>query len=223
MKNNAFLKIGLIVLISVVLFQVAEARISLNEGGNPAFNEKKKRSIDGSNFNIEYYIINGANAFLKSHSYIQKFFSEVEIMDLDGRDYKLLLAILDVALNHARKAEEVYILLKERANNTPYNQDFIVELVSFDYQKFELERGLNPIIFERVIEYLSLGDICGLFNRTQLNVSDIVRRIEEIKMYLLEARYPNNYYFWRLNQKYSETQLLGQYASEVFHQISRKK
>lgn len=211
-KNNIIkLLIGMIILSLFTLNSYSI--IYLNQGGSGG------GFVEGGS-EIEYYIITGANYFLKSHSDTQKFLSEVEIMEMTGKDFTILSEILDSAINNMESAEIEFVKLKIKADITPYNQSFITGLVSFDYTEFKIENNLNSTVFNEVSGYLSIGNLNGLFDKSLQNVQDIILKMKEIQTYINGGTYPDNNLFWRLNQKFSESQLFGQYASEVFHEIS---
>ncbi len=228
MKQNITLKLFTVIIILSLFTLNAYSIIKGNQGGSEGFEEGTNPSSN-SNISaekraggIEYYIITGATYFLKSHSDTQKFLSEVEIMDMYGKDFEKLNEILESAIRNMERSELEYRKLKEKTDITPYKRDFITELICFNYKEFEMKNNLNTNVFNEVSEYLSMGNICGLFDKSLLDVQDLIKKIKTIQTYIKTGIYPNNHLFWRLNQKFSDSQLFGQYASEVFYKISGK-
>ncbi len=89
----------------------------------------------------------------------------------------------------------------------------------FDYEKFQEERGLIPLIFNDVKGYLQYGDIRGVYDRELSGVLDILTLLEKIKEAIDANRLPAMNDLWRLNQKYGEALYFGQYVAEVFANI----
>ncbi|MCU0290028.1 MAG: hypothetical protein MUF15_27040, partial [Acidobacteria bacterium] len=110
-----------------------------------------------SGTSIGSFIIEGGYNFFKSDSNMSRFISMVEISELNGTDFKALQAALNSTVDNLEKAKASYYQLKELASSTPYNQDVILQLMTFDYFKYQSENVLIPMIFEKVKKYLSVG------------------------------------------------------------------
>lgn len=162
------------------------------------------------------YIVEGAGYFLDSHSSMQAFFNRVEMSDVNGVDYNELREILYKAIEDMEKAKEAYYNLKIKADNTPYKMSMIEILMQFDFEEFQLENGLLPSIFEKVEYYLSKGDVRGLYATILSSNEEILYKLYEIKEVVDADQFPEITKLWRINQKYAEFQLFGQYTSEVF-------
>jgi hypothetical protein len=168
---------------------------------------------------IGQLLIEGGGYFLKSHSEIMLFLNKIELSALSGPDYKELQEIINTAINNMESAIDTYYELKSLAEGTPYNQEVIVKLMSFDYLKFQEENGLNPAIFKEVEKFLSAGDIRGIYNEIFLNFGELLEHLNTVKTVIDKDTFPEISILWRLNQKYSEIALFGQYVAEVFYNI----
>jgi hypothetical protein len=170
-------------------------------------------------FNIRIYIIEGAGYFLNSHSGIQTFLNRVELSELNGIDFNEMREILYKAIEDMEKAKDSYYSLIKEAYRTQYNPVMINFLLKFDYDIFREEKGLNLTIFENVKNYLSRGDIRGVFSTFLSNSENILELLYNIKELMDADKLPDISILWRLNQDYIEAHLFGQYTSEIFHEI----
>jgi len=146
--------------------------------------------------------------------------NKIEMSDLYGVNYNDLRDTLYSAIESMEGAKEAYITLKQRAETTPYIQEKINRLISFDYTGFQEEKGLDSIIFNDVEVYLKEGDVTGLFGETLSAMETILRMLYQVKKTIDNDQLPENSSLWRLNQKYSKTLLFGQYAAEVFYAVT---
>ncbi len=210
--------IGLFVLI---VFNSYSFSYIMGNFGDCGFGEDEGKGLSiVKDISIKLYIIEGAGYFLNSYSDMHLFLNKVEMSELNGVDYKELRDILYRVIENMEKAKEAYYNLKQKADNTPYNQAFINQLLSFDYVVFQNENGLNITIFKDVESFLSKGDVRGLFDRLLSNSDEILNKLYTVKESVDAERFPETSTIWRLNQDYSETILFGQYGSEVFFEIT---
>ncbi|MCP5107333.1 MAG: hypothetical protein GY950_28360 [bacterium] len=151
------------------------------------------------------------------------FLNKVEISELNGIDYNELGVIINRAVENMEQAKAHYVNLKQAADRTPYNQEVISLLVSFDYKTFKKERGLNSAVFRYVKKYLRRGDVRGVFSRLLAKTGVILDKLYRVKEYTDSEKFPELSLLWRLNQDYSETILFGQHAAEIFQTISQYK
>jgi hypothetical protein len=172
-----------------------------------------------TSFTIRIYIIEGAGYFLNSHSSIQALLNRVELSELNVIDFNEMKEILYKAIEDMEKAKDSYYNLKQEADKTPYNPVMINFLLNFDYGGFQEEKGLNLTIFENVKNYLSRGDIRGIFSNFLANSESILEQLYAIKEWLDADKLPEISILWRVNQTYVEAHLFGQYTSEVFYDI----
>ncbi len=164
-------------------------------------------------------IIEGAGYFLKSQSHILMLLNNLELSTLSGPDYPGMQALVNNALDNMEKAGETYKSLIAAAKETPYNPVVIIKLTGFDYENFEKINGLNKDIFTRVKKYLVKGDVTGLYILLESDMASIIRQLKAVKTSLDVGTLPGISLLWRLNQKYSESLLTGQYTAEVFKSL----
>jgi hypothetical protein len=211
-------KVSLGVLI-FILFNTITYSMIVGNWADCGFGGGGGESKSLTSFTIRIYIIEGAGYFLNSHSSIQALLNRVELSELNVIDFNEMREILYKAIEDMEKAKDSYYNLKQEADKTPYNPVMINFLLNFDYNGFREEKGLNLTIFENVNNYLSRGDIRGIFSNFLANSESILEQLYTIKEWVDAYKLPKISSLWRLNQDYVEAQLFGQYTSEIFHEI----
>jgi len=117
------------------------------------------------------------------------------------------------------QANTLYAQLLEKANRTPYCYETLFKLFFFDYYGFQAKRNLNPRVFREVINYLSYGDIRGVYSILYKRTVKILADLENLNIAVNDGTLPDMRQMWSLNQYYAETLLFGQYVAEVFNEI----
>lgn len=213
-QKKTILKIFLVLFIILLANSYVFPRMYANSSDD-AYEEgvKKGRSLETD-------IVEGAGYFLMSYSDILLFLNKIEISDLEGTNYSQLRTIIDRAVVNMDQAKLVYISLIQMAETTPYNQQVINQLITFDYTGFQQEKALNGTVFKEAEQFLKKGDVRGLYAQLLLETEMILSRMATIKSALDVDKFPQLSDLWRLNQKTCETLLLGQYTAEVFYRIA---
>lgn len=168
---------------------------------------------------IRQLIADGGSHLFKSAGQINQFFSLVESSEVTGTDYKGLQKTINGAIYYLEQARITYLQLKNLAAVTPYNQEVIFKLVRFDYDSFQQENGLFPIIFEKVKGLLAEGNVTGVYNEFYSNTSEILDLLYIIKKYTDSEIFPDISTVWSVNHKYSELKFFGQYVAQIFYSI----
>ena len=216
-KSNAKqLSVKLILGICIILL------INLNTYSYVFFNRMDEpfESNGEESTSINSYIINGAEYYLKGYSDFLVVLNRVEKAPApDALDFNEVQKLLDSTISTMEKAKETYEALKQNAGNTPYNPVVIDKLLSFDYSGFCRESGLNKDAFSIVTQYLGKGDARGVFNKILTDTTAILNSLNTIKSSIDMNRFPLLSNLWRLNQRFAETLLFGQYCAEVMFAI----
>ncbi|NIM11172.1 MAG: hypothetical protein GTO45_04210, partial [Candidatus Aminicenantes bacterium] len=168
---------------------------------------------------IKILVIQGAGCFLKSHSDFQLFLNKIELAELNGADFIELQDILNAAINSMECANTTYFNLKNLAADTPYNQEVIEQLRTFDYDGFLEGKGLNAAVFSRVKGFLIKRDVTGAYESMFLDTVDLLDRLNQIKQDIDNNKIPDISKLWELNQEYSDTLFFGQYTAAIFFEI----
>ena len=213
-KKVAILEVLLGVFVLCAFQMDAFPRFILN-GGAASFEEQAQPVIEG-------YVAEGAGYFLKSHSDTLLLLNKIELSDLNGVDYTELQQLVDNALYNMQNAKTKYTSLTQIADTALYEQAVIDQLLTFDYYSFQQAKGLNGIIFDQVGTYLGTGDVRGMYHKILSDTQEIIDKLTVVKSIIDSGTLPETASLWRLNQSYSDTQFLGQYAAEVFYDITGK-
>ncbi len=171
------------------------------------------------NEEIRFLVIKGAGYYLTSQSKIQEFFRYIELSEIYGSNYEKFQATLNAAIGSLESAKAIYRDLITVAEVTPYNQEVIDKLKSFDYDAFIEAKRLNPVIFNEVKSYLSNGDVTGIYKKVYDNTVRILEKLVVIKQQVDGNIFPENTGLWEVNNLYFDNQLFGQYATQVFNNL----
>jgi len=168
---------------------------------------------------LRQLIADGGSHFFKSAGHINQFFSLVESSEVTGPDYEGLQKNLNTAIFYMEQARTTYLQLKNQAALTPYNQEVISKLLDFDYDSFQQENGLLPVIFERVKGFLAVGNVTGIYNEFYSYTGYILDLLYLLKKDTDSEIFPEISIAWKVNQKYSEFKFFGQYVAQIFYSI----
>lgn len=168
---------------------------------------------------LKSYIIDSSGYFLNSHSDYQAFLSHVELAEINCINYIELKETLYLAIENMEKAITAYTNLKTASEKMPLNQAMIAKLMKFDYNEFQVRYGLLEPVFEKVKSLLGKGNIIDLDMAVLGNMNIILSQLYDMKVSIDKNQLPEISLLWRANQSYAETQLFGQYVSEVFKNI----
>jgi len=226
MKNFSILLIFICVAFSTPLFGAMAGNESCNAFSttDPSCNTGSSNSTTprltlSVTPTIGGLIAEGGSTLLQSISDFNRFTSLYERSEIDGVDFKLMQAALSDAIANMEKAKAAYRSLKDLAAVTPYNWTIIDRLMGFDYYAFGRERGLIGSIFQKVEQYLTIGDVRGVFREFYIESGRLLELLYSLKRDADAFILPGLSTVWRLNQKVSEFKLFGQYVAEVFYAI----
>ncbi len=219
MKKNLILKVFIGILISLVFCSVGFTYI-LQNGSGKGYDGDGRGGDNATNSSIiDAYIEEGGGYFLKAHSDFLLFLNKFEMQNLNGIDYSDWQQLLESALNNIKNAKEIYSSLIEVANATPYNQSVISDLKGFNYISYMIENSLYPAIFKDVEDYLKAGDIRGVHTKIYSGVVEIEALLNSIIGETSLSRLPKLEAIWRLNEKFFEVHLFGEYVARIFSQF----
>jgi hypothetical protein len=181
--------------------------------------ESGEQNAPHSNQSLSYLVAQGGSYFLQSAGHFHRFLGLVESSEIQGVDFKAFQAELDAAASTMEKTVETYEQLKLKSFYVSYNYLVISRLTDFDYSGFQRKTDLIPCIFNKVRKYLAYGDVRGMYGEFQHQTSELLKALAQLKKEVDADVFPSPSSLWRLNQKYAEFKLFGQYAAEVFYSI----
>ncbi len=175
--------------------------------------------VSDQTYTINSLVIDGAAYFLKASADANLFLNYIELSDKTGADFNKLKETLNAAIKSMEKASASYLLLRDLANATAYNQAVINRLLEFDYEGFMKKNALIPVLFDKVQGYLAAGDVRGVYNEFYLDSVMLLKLMYELKSKVDRNIFPNRNNLWVLNQKFMESRLFGQYVAQVFYNV----
>lgn len=168
---------------------------------------------------IEDLVIKAASNFLRGKSSVYLLSSRLEAEEQDSIYYYDYQVTVNEALSYMRMARYYYQALKNKAGITPYNQEVITQLKTFDYNSFSKDYGLNSDIFNQVKSYLEKGDVRGVYARLLAYTESIINILETVQKDVYYCNFPKVETIWNLNQECANMLLFGQYVTRVFYKI----
>ena len=226
MSKAYFHKKNCLLLISLLILGLAFPGFSMMIGNTtgrgfdePITGSGALSKASGTYETVEGLVIQGATYFLKGKASVYSLSSQLEASDLEGIFYSDYQLSVDEALSYFRIAQSYYKALKNKADNTPYNQEVIDKLRAFDYDSFSKNYGLNIDIFNQVKSFLEAGDIRGVYARFLEYTENIIGILEVVQTDLYKWNFPKVETIWNLNQECANMLLFGQYVARVFYKI----
>lgn len=165
---------------------------------------------------MEDMTIEGTSDFLQSNADVFMLLSEVEIGYGGNFQFNRGIELTEAAISKLERSRQKYLELIGRAESASYVPEMISALKKFDYRKFVDSNGLNQQIMAVVKDYLTKGDVRGLYKRHVDSIDSILKQLYDIRTHLTEGNLPAIDAFWSLLQQYSEALLVGNYATMVF-------
>ena len=164
-------------------------------------------------------IIDGAGYFLQSNIEYQLFLKKVELSAPYSLNFPELQGIIDNAIENMELANATYFQMWQMSTNLEYDQTILEKLNLFNYYGYQKENNLNPIVFEKVEEYLKKGDIRGAYFWFYIKTGETLEKLGAIKISVDSNAFPELKQCWRLNQLIIECELFSQYVAEIFFEI----
>lgn len=166
-------------------------------------------------------IIEGASFFLQSNSDYQLFLNKIELSDIYGSNYIELQDIIDKVIENIELAHLKYFEVWHTSKLLDYDSAVLEKLSKFDYSSYQVKNNLNPSIFKQVTSLLKYGYVREAYEKFYEEIGDILEELKIIKTSIEEKTIPEIAKCWRINQLYLESELFGQYVSEVFFAIEK--
>ena len=165
------------------------------------------------------YLVEGAGYILDAHSGVMNFINRFEMVELNGANYTEMGDILYRVIDNLENARNIYIMINFIAESTPYNEELISRLKTFDYDGFRENHKLYPLVFDRLKEFLAMGNIRGIFKEVLNDIDSLLDQAYALKKSINEAKLPVVQNIWQLNQSFSENLFFGQYFSQIIYEI----
>jgi len=209
-----------LILVVIILFMVSNVYgfLSYNRSGC-SFPNQCCDNCRKAGPSLSKIIVDAAGHFLLSNSEYQKLQNRIELSSMYPVDLEELKGIIDAAISSMMSANAEALNLWETSKEMSYDQAVQEKLIGFDYAAFLEEHGLNSSIFNKVSQLLKAGDVKGCYETFFTNTSDILDKLQDLKTTIDSNQIPALADCWRVNQMFFESQLHGQYVSEVFYAL----
>ncbi len=174
---------------------------------------------DTKSASLNYSIVDGAGYFLNSYSDFLLLLNRVEMSGKQSFDYTEAGLIASRTIKKMENLKSTYLLIIKQTAGAEYNTDVLKMLEIFDYQGLQEKAALNPVILNEVKTYLIKGDIAGIFSKIVNETGQLLAGLNEVQKQIESGIFPDINGLWRLNQKYAEMMLFGQYVSMICNEI----
>lgn len=164
--------------------------------------------------------IEAAGFFLQSTSDFQAFLKKVELSEIYGANDEELIELITGAIENIQMAHSIYYRVWQMSNNLERNTMVLQKLIQFDYCLFNENKNFIPSIYNEVESYLKKGNMPGAFEKIYNDTGDILQLMESLKTNL-EANSIDIPLCWEVNHKLLESELFGQYISQIFSEIKK--
>lgn len=164
--------------------------------------------------------IEAAGFFLQANSDFQAFLKKVELSEIYGINYDEISILLENSIEGMEMANSLYYQVFEISKTLALNPFVFKKLKQFDYRIFQENSNFIPSIFEDVKSFLQPVDMPGAFEKIYNDTGDILEMMKSLKT-LLESHSLDVPLCWDLNQRLLESELFGQYVSQVFSEVKK--
>lgn len=187
------------------IFQ-ASAFVTVNDL-DCAFKDSTEKAI------LTTEVVTGSLHFLKAKSNIDMLLYEYEKSALQSFNTAVSFDYLEkgiAELEASRKSYNEALLIGTRLG---YSQAKSELFQSFNYDDLIQLSNYNQLIATKVKNYLSKGDILGLYKKNIENLDEILDTLYAINDRMKSGKKPEITLIWRVFQQYSEAALFGNYAT----------
>lgn len=169
---------------------------------------------------IGQLIAEGAGHYFTSMAEYMQLLNKIEMSEINGLNCQEAKTTLIIAIDEMKKSEVTYFELWNNSLGLEYNAEIVLRLRNFNYALFQSEKGLNAEIFRKVEKYLSIGDVKGVYKQFYTDTNHISSMLQNLKP-MADACLFNTEYLWKINQRFLDTLLFGQYIAQVFNEIKK--
>jgi hypothetical protein len=164
--------------------------------------------------------IEAAGFFLQANSDYQAFLKKIELAEIYGENDEELKELITGSIESMEMAHSKYYRVWQISKKLERNPVVLEKLIQFDYDLILEEKRLIPSIFSEVEKFLKPGNMPGAFEKIYNDTGEILKRMKTLKS-IKEANYLDIPLCWEVNQRLLESELFGQYISQVFSEIKK--
>jgi hypothetical protein len=165
---------------------------------------------------MEELTIEGTADFLQSNADVFMLLSEVEVGYSGNFQFIRGIQLTEAAISKLERSRQKYLELIGKAESSAYVPEMIKVLKKFNYRELVESNKLNRQIMATVEDYLTKGEVVGLYRRHIESIDTILEKLYSVRTQLREGNIPVIKIFWSLLHEYSDALLVGNYATMVF-------
>lgn len=166
--------------------------------------------------------VKGAAHFIRSYSLFKIVLSRIESYAASEKSKKLEQQESKDIIKELNRAESFFVKFKYKLRGD-YKSELINKLKKFEYGNFrDKHRHVAPI-FEKARTMLKKGNPALIVEKIINDCKDIREEFERIEQNADNNALSRVISYWRLNQKFANSMLFGQYIAEVLCEIENKK
>jgi hypothetical protein len=164
--------------------------------------------------------IDAAGYFLQSNSDFQAFLKKVELSEIYGADYAALIDLVTSSIDNMEMANSIYFQVWQLSKSLERNPVVLRKITRLDYRLILDEKRMIPSIFIEVENFLKPGNMSGAFEKIYNDTGEILQRMKSLRT-LLDSNSIDIPLCWEVNRRLLESELFGQYISQVFYEIKK--
>jgi hypothetical protein len=162
--------------------------------------------------------IEAAGLFLQSNSDFQAFLKKVELSEIYVVNYEELRELINSVIYSMEMAHLKYKKVWQISKQLERNPVVLRKISGLDYRLILEEKRMIPFIFIEVENFLKPGNMSGAFEKIYNDTVEILQVMKSLRT-LLESNFIDIPLCWDVNRRLFETELFGQYISQVFYEI----
>ncbi len=177
-----------------------------------SFNEHPDKS------QIEENVISGCTFFLRAKSAFYLLLMEYEKTcnrpNL-ASDIQLMNEHLEATIASLEVSIDFYIRARDLGQRIGLNQNKLGWFKAYNYNMLVENQKLKPEMSMKVMQYLSKGDILGIYNQNIVNLSDLMVDLTTVRLKLTKNMRPDVTAMWRMLEKFSDAVMFGNYSTRM--------
>lgn len=164
-------------------------------------------------------IVSGASAFLQAYSQYIMLLNESEKGSIFNFNYTNAQQIIGVCKANLVISREKFNQVVYLVGEIKFEQDALNKMIEFDYDDLARRRNLHIDVLHKVSDFLSKGDIKGLYAQMVLYLDAMIEASSSLESAVKSSMNLDLESLRALYQKFSDFMLFGYYSSLVFYEV----
>ncbi len=164
---------------------------------------------------IEENVVQGCTNFLKSKAAFYMLLVEYEKSCNQPADIQKMNEYLEETIASLEVSVDFYIRARDIGQRIGLNPQKLDWFRTYNYNMLVANQHLKPDMSMKVRQYLSKGDILGVYNQNIFNINDLLVELTGMRLKLAKKIKPDVTAMWRILEKYTDTLLFGTYSTRI--------